>query len=285
MKKKTGIITGVIAAVVIIVIVAVVFNSNSNNGKPETEKPVVSEQKETAGKDVKPGKNEAEKETFMESIKEIIDSSTENTEEKPSGNKPAEETIPTISLPYEDKEYGLEVSAVKSYSGLYIENGEETAIENVATAIVKNNSDKHIEYAEVTLKGLKTDLKFKVTDLPKGAVMVVQELDMKPYTEQEYTAVTNKVATLDKFEMSEDRISVSQEGKRIKITNITDETIPVTRVFFKLYMTDKDVYVGGITYNIKLENLKPDEPLYAAPYHFDPENSKIMMVRTYDSAE
>lgn len=267
-KKK--IIIAICIAIVAIATVVIALNQpekSENTGSKET----INEENSNVIKeeDTKDG-NRQESSSFADNIKDVV-SSDKNTSNS--------------FFPHEIEKYKLEIRDIKSYDGIFFEDGKEQEAENIATIIVTNNSGVNIEYAKVILHGSQTDMEFKITALPKGGTMVVQELNMKNYVNQDYTDVTYEVAPLEKFEMSKDVLKVVEEDDQIKITNLTDMEVPEARVFFKLYMKDIDVYAGGITYTVSLKNIKAKETVYVAPYHYAPGNSKIMMVRTYDSEE
>ena len=47
----------------------------------------------------------------------------------------------------------------------------------------------------------------------------------------------------------------------------------------------KDGYVGGITYTSKIKNLGAGKSCTVNPTHYVAGSSKVMMVRTYETAE
>lgn len=50
-------------------------------------------------------------------------------------------------------------------------------------------------------------------------------------------------------------------------------------------MEDENTYVGGITYTAKITNLQAGDSQIIQPSHYLKDSSRIMMVRTYDTAE
>jgi hypothetical protein len=50
-------------------------------------------------------------------------------------------------------------------------------------------------------------------------------------------------------------------------------------------MNDVDVFVGGITYTAKLEDLDAGESMQIQPSHYLAGMSRIVMVKTYDTAQ
>lgn len=71
----------------------------------------------------------------------------------------------------------------------------------------------------------------------------------------------------------------------LTVTNLTGEDIACVRIFYKLYMQDEDVYVGGITYNARLVDLPAGGSQTVTPSHYAKGYSRVVMVRTYDTAE
>ena len=57
------------------------------------------------------------------------------------------------------------------------------------------------------------------------------------------------------------------------------------RIFYKFYLSDVNVWIGGITYTAKLTDVKAGEARVISPSHFSNGLSRIMMVRTYDTTE
>ena len=50
-------------------------------------------------------------------------------------------------------------------------------------------------------------------------------------------------------------------------------------------MEDKGIYVGGITYNVKVTELEAGTSQTVSPSHYAQGYSRLMMVRTYDTTE
>jgi len=85
------------------------------------------------------------------------------------------------------------------------------------------------------------------------------------------------------LEMSEDKVKVTEtESGSLQVENISGQDIPCVRIFYKFYMEDLGVCVGGITYTSKIVQLKAGESRNVTPTHYDSEVSRVMMVRTYE---
>lgn len=94
------------------------------------------------------------------------------------------------------------------------------------------------------------------------------------------------VANMDGLEMSTEEVGLETNSLgKIRITNISEKDIPCVRIFYKFYLDDIPLSVGGITYTAKLTDVKAGEARVISPSHFSNGLSRIMMVRTYDTIE
>ena len=190
----------------------------------------------------------------------------------------------TGMFPYSISGTNLTVQNISGYSGIFLEDGSDSSVSGIAAAVVKNTGKTDIEYAEITVKQADRTLVFQMSGLSAGNIVVVQEASKQAYESGEYQSCTGQVAEVDAFEWSEDKIKVTQKPDgSLTVTNLTDSDIPCVRVFYKFYMSEEKVYVGGITYNAKIINLKAEESQTVTPSHYSAGDSKVIMVRTYDT--
>ena len=191
-----------------------------------------------------------------------------------------------VFFPYVIEGTELTVQNISSYDGIFLEDGSDGEVTGVAATVVENTGDTNVEYAAITISCNGETLEFDASDLPSGATVVVQEKNKTPYQSGTYTDCSAVVAEMGDFEMSEDQVKVEEtESGSLLVTNLTDEEIPCVRIFYKFYMADEETYVGGITYTAKLTGLSAGASQTVTPSHYAAGNSRIMMVRTYDSTE
>lgn len=189
-------------------------------------------------------------------------------------------------FPYAIEGTELTVQNISSYDGIFLEDGSDGEVTGVAAMVVENTGDTNVEYAAITISCNGETLEFDASDLPAGATVVVQEKNKTPYQSGTYTDCSAVVAEMGDFEMSEDQVKVEEtESGSLLVTNLTDEEIPCVRIFYKFYMADEETYVGGITYTAKLTGLSAGASQTVTPSHYAAGDSRIMMVRTYDSTE
>ena len=188
------------------------------------------------------------------------------------------------NFPYQIPNSSLSIRAVKSYSGVFIEDGSDKDVSGIAAIILDNKGTENIEYAKITLKCEGKEYVFEAKTLAAGATMVVQESTGAKYADGEYGEATAMVAPMEKQDLSEQLVKVKEtESGGIQITNISGKDIPCVRIFYKFYIEDLDVLVGGITYTSKITDLQANEVRVIIPSHYDKDASRVMMVRTYDT--
>ena len=210
----------------------------------------------------------------------------EDTEEDDSSGGDIQETVKGISLPYSIGGSGLVIRSITSYDGTYIEDGSDSDISGVTVIILENTGDTEVEYASITVNREGTELQFEASALPAGGTVVVQEKNRVLFEGGNYTDCSADVAEIEEFDMSSDQIRVDETGDQtLTVTNLTDENIPAVRIFYKFYMEDEDTYVGGITYTAKITGLDANASVEITPSHYLKGSSRIMMIRTYDTAD
>lgn len=281
-KKKTIIIVAGICAIVLIAAVAAVFTVNSNksagaDGDISVEDDSSSEKNET-------GADKDEDEGTVGNNEGAADSALSGS--GGIGEEGAAQQWEEKFFPYAIDGTALVVQNISSYDGIFLEDGSDGQVTGVAAMVVENTGDTNVEYAAITINCNGEILEFDASDIPAGATIVVQEKNKTAYQSGTYADCSAVVAEMGEFEMSADQVKVEEtENGSLLVTNLTDEEIPCVRIFYKFYMEEEEAYVGGITYTAKLTGLSAGGSQTVSPSHYAAGSSRVMMVRTYDSAE
>jgi hypothetical protein len=189
----------------------------------------------------------------------------------------------TLRFPYEIAGTGLVIKRINSYDGLFFEDGTDREVTNIAAIVLTNTAQTPIEYANITLDRDGTKLHFKAAALDAGATVIVLEAEGRQFAEGEYAGCSAEFATMEAMELSQNLVRVTEtESGSLLVENLTHEDIPCVRIFYKFYMHDMGVYVGGITYTAKVDGLKADSSQTITPSHYLSGYSKIVMIKTYD---
>ena len=240
------------------------------------EKQQVVEQQETAEE-----KRSVEKKVEpWEDFNDVINRSEQEALKKPM----VEQEV--IEFPYTIPNTNLVIRKIEGYDGTYLEDGADKNVADVATMLLENVGSSDVEFATVTIESSGQTFLFEASVIPCGAVVIVQEKNKAQFVSGEYKKCSAEVAETETLQMSENIVSIENlENNSLSVTNLTNETIPCVRVFYKFYMEDENAYIGGITYTAKLIDLEPGESQIITPKHYMNGYSRIVMVRTYDVEE
>ena len=221
---------------------------------------------------------------------------TEDTEDgtEPSQDLPASVIVPPekdpetgemgISFPCQIPGYGLTIEKLAAYSGMFVEDGSNANTSNVAMLLVKNDGDFPVEYTQIRVMWEQEELLFDISALPVGEKLVVQEKTGKALAEGKAASASALVVQRADMEMSEGKVKVTDNGDNtLTIENLTDETIPTVRVFYKYYMEEEDLLVGGIAFTVRVTRLGAGASTTIQPSHYTSQTSRVVMVLTYDS--
>ena len=188
------------------------------------------------------------------------------------------------TVPCEVPEYGLVIGKLAPYNGMFVEDGTNAKVEDVAMLLVENAGDFPVEYTQICVTYGQEQLLFDVSALPVGEKLVVQEKSGKPVPEGNADAATALVVQRAKLEMSEGKVRVTDNGDNtLTVKNLTDKAIPTVRVFYKYYMEEEDVFVGGISFTVRINRLGAGASITIQPAHYTSQTSRVVMVLTYDS--
>lgn len=188
-----------------------------------------------------------------------------------------------VSLPYVIPGTNLMIQRVAGYDGIFLEDGSDAEVTGVAMLLLYNVGNEAVEYADVTLTYDDKVLRFEASALPAGGVVAVQEASKSTCASGDLVECTADVAVIEKLGMSEDQISVVDNGDNsLTVTNLTGTEIVTVRVFYKYFMDEEDAYVGGITYTAKISNLAANASVVVTPSHYASGASEVVMVRTYN---
>lgn len=189
-----------------------------------------------------------------------------------------------ISFPCPIPGYNMTIEKMEPYNGMFVEDGSNADIKDVAMLLVKNNGDFPVEYTQIRVMCGQEELLFDISALPAGEKLVVQEKTGKTISESKASSASALVVQRANMEMSEGKVEVTDNGDNtLTVKNLTNETIPTVRVFYKYYMEDESLFVGGIAFTVRISRLGAGASVTIQPSHYTSQTSRVVMVLTYDS--
>lgn len=176
--------------------------------------------------------------------------------------------------------YGLYITDVAKYSGIFMEDGTDDMVSGVLAIVVENTGNTDVRLAEIELSSGEQTASFKLTTLPAGESMVLLETGRMPYTDVDFTTsvVKNVVLFQEPLSCCEDKIKIQILGGALNITNISGSDI-IGDVVIYYKNASSDMLYGGITYRVTLTGgLKAGEIKQLTGSHFSESGSRIMFV-------
>ncbi len=179
--------------------------------------------------------------------------------------------------------YGLQVTDIGSYTGMYMEDGTDEIVSGVLMLVVENTGEKDIQYAEITMDFGAQQAEFALTTLPVGARVVLLEKNRMQWADTmddgTVLPMADNVAYFQEpISTMEEKLKIGIMDGAINVTNISGEDIPGTiSVYYK--NAAADIYYGGITYRIQIQGgLKSGEIRQVMTNHASDTGSRIMFV-------
>ena len=127
-------------------------------------------------------------------------------------------------------------------------------------------------------------MSFQITALPAGERMVVQEKSGNTIPEGNALRASALVVHRTQMDVAKE-VSVKDNGDNsLTITNLTKETLPAVRVFYKYYMEEENLFVGGIAFTVRITGLGANGSVVVRPSHYSSQTSRVVMALIYDEA-
>ena len=186
--------------------------------------------------------------------------------------------IPTISFPYSIPGTNLIVNQLSPYSGYFIEDGSDQGVSGIA-AIVLTNNGGDLDFVGIGISQGDRSLAFSASQIPAGATVIIQEQNKAAYDIDDYYSCTATTTESSGFDLAKDKLVIEElNNGSFQVANITEETIPEVKIYFKNYLSSEDVYVGGITYSVTLTDIEPQTAVSVNSSHYDASFSEIVDV-------
>ena len=176
--------------------------------------------------------------------------------------------------------YGLEITDVGKYAGIYMEDGTDDFVTDVLMIVVTNTGEENIQYAEITMTTAAGDAFFTLSTLPAGESVVLLEKNRMVWSDEDYEFATmeNTVLFTEELSLQEDKLQIQILDGAINVTNISGEAITGDIVIYYKNAA-ADLYYGGVTYRVRIEGgMAADEIKQIMASHFSTSGSKIMFV-------
>lgn len=176
---------------------------------------------------------------------------------------------------------GLSITEIGSYNGIYMEDGTDEVLSRILMIVLTNNSEKPLQYTEITMTCDAGEAKFSASTVPAGESVVLLEQNRMEYTSgMRFTGAVAQYAVFfdEDLSLCEDKLKIQNLNGAMNVTNISEEDITgdVT-IYYK--NTSTDMLYGGITYRVTISGgIKAGAIRQITASHFTENGSRIMFV-------
>lgn len=187
-------------------------------------------------------------------------------------------TVPDANIIVDQVDSQLVCDSIASFTGVFVEDGSDTPVENVVSILVTNRSDRFLDMGELVYDVEGQSARFVVTGLPPGKSAWVMESSGMVFDPDRSMLLQDTSASFreDAVSYTED-ISFYFDGTMLIAVNDTDAVLENVSVCYKTLHTDGN-YLGGITYMVTYDVLEPDVPAEAMAGHYTQDSTHIVRV-------
>ncbi len=195
---------------------------------------------------------------------------------------PATDGTGGLQFPCEVPGHNLRIEKLAPYTGIFVEDGTNQQVTDVAMILVKNTGDSAVEYAEITVDYPDKTLCFQITALPAGERMVVQEKSGNVVPKGVAGRASALVVHQAQMHITPEISVVDNGDNSLTVKNLTNQTIPTVRIFYKYYMKNENMFVGGIAFTVRITSLGPESTMVVSPSHYNSQTSRVVMATIYE---
>ena len=171
----------------------------------------------------------------------------------------------------------LVAESLALYEGDMLEKDSEEFLVDAAALELRNFGNREVTMAEITLAFPHTKMVFFGTNIPPGGRVLIIEQEGKPWTESSFTTCSGWARYGSGSSLLDDTLRIQDvDMGSVLVSNTTDQTLNDVWFYYKNYLYEDDLYVGGITYVEVIPTLEPGEQILLLPARYASGYSKFV---------
>ena len=165
------------------------------------------------------------------------------------------------------------------YEGPFSEAESLEPVANGLALMLENTSDREILYAQVLLQNTLRTYCFGATHIPPGAKILVVEAKGAAWQAESYTQCTGTAECASAQPMQGSIFAVGEgDMGGVNVTNNTAAPIGKLRLYYKNYLPESNIYLGGGTFTATIEDLMPGQTRYVPLKYYASGYSRVLKV-------
>ncbi|MCR5042218.1 MAG: hypothetical protein K6C36_09015 [Clostridia bacterium] len=174
------------------------------------------------------------------------------------------------------------ITEVFSYSGAYVEDGQDEQCDNICAVRLRNDSATHYEYLRFTLETTGGSYSFTVSTLFAGAELTVLCNERSAYTSSE--VVSSEVDVVVPWETAPsvhtESLEITYTDGFVNVRNKTEAQLSDVYVYYKA--KDDRGWFGGITYRVPFGDIPAGEIVQQRAEHLKLGTTEIVFATYAD---
>ena len=191
--------------------------------------------------------------------------------------KPTQAVVEELEFPFPVPGTTLTARALALYEGELLEVDTGEYIVDAAALEVENYGDREVAVAYIVLFIQGEEYHFFGTDLPPDSTSLLVEMDGKPYTTNLCSDCTAWARYAEDRQTLGSVLALSEVGiDTIRVENISQQPQEDILLYYKNYLPEGDLYLGGVTYQIYIGTLDPGQHIEISPFRYVSGYSKVI---------
>ncbi len=169
----------------------------------------------------------------------------------------------------------LIAESLASYEGWMLERDSEEFLVDAAALELHNYGLQEILFAEVMLSVGGEELLFYASNILPGATVLVVEYGGQKWMRGPCTGSKGEAAY--ELQPISELLHISEVGMAtLAITNPTEEPLHDILIYYKNYLPENDLYIGGVTYLEQIDMIGSGETVLITPYRYVSGYSRVV---------
>lgn len=171
------------------------------------------------------------------------------------------------------------------YEGAFPEDGSGEYVVDVAALVLQNTSSTGIKNARVVLQWEQGAYVFELDMLPAGKSVLVMEREKQPFAKHHWIACFGEQTVGERVWEPDNALTVDEVSMGdIRVSNQTEDSLKNVRIYYKSYLPEEGLYIGGIAYCMGISEIDGGATEKLRPFHYAAGYSQVVRV-TYNRRE
>lgn len=154
----------------------------------------------------------------------------------------------TIFFPHLVHGTNLVVERMVAYDGLFLEDGSNDVVADIAALVLHNRGTQPLLHAKVELQQGERNLVFYAETLLPGDTVLVPEAGRQKYEQAPCKSCDGEVVVDESILLRSDTIQITTlDPNCLLITNKSEKTLEDIRLEYKYWQDEPGLYIGGVT--------------------------------------